>query len=187
MNESVAGPLFVDFANSEWYDGRGRLEDRLLDPSWRQAFLERWGLTAHGPIDESELQELVDLRSAIRSIVERRREGRAPSARSMDQLGRALAAYPVRFRLSRHGTEVNLDAVPLAERGLRVVAGEVALSAARFLADDEMDRLKRCDNPECRWIFVDETRNRSRRWCGPCGNVDKVRRFRERRRTERGR
>ena len=41
--------LFVDLVNSEWYDGHGNLEDRLLDQGWRAAFLDRWGLggTAH--------------------------------------------------------------------------------------------------------------------------------------------
>jgi len=35
--------------------------------------------------------------------------------------------------------------------------------------------------PECGWLFVDATRNRSYRWCGPreCGNRDKVRRSRD--------
>lgn len=45
------------------------------------------------------------------------------------------------------------------------------------------DRLKRCDNPACRWLFLDHSRNRSRQWCemGICGNRAKASRFRRRR------
>jgi predicted RNA-binding Zn ribbon-like protein len=179
------GHLFIDFANSEWYDGRGHLRDRLRDPSWRRAFLEEWGLERYGPLDGASLRELVDLRSALRSIAESLHRGRRPDERDLEHLNRVLAAHPVRFRLSGGGPQPELDAVPLPGRGSGSIAGEIALSAAQFLAEGELDRLKLCANPGCRWMFYDETKNRSRRWCGPCGNVDKVRRYRERQRRGR--
>ncbi len=179
--------LFIDFANSQWYDGRGNLEDRLLDPSWRQAFLKDWGLERHGPLDAAALGELVELRSAIRSIAERLRAGRRPTGRDLQQLNEVLAAHPVRFQLSAGRPQPKLDIVALAGRGAGAIAGQIALSAARFLAEAEPDRLKLCDNPGCRWVFYDDTKNRSRRWCdGPCGNADKVRRFRQRQRHQHG-
>ncbi len=62
--------LFIDFANSELYDGQGNLDDRWLDQAWRSAFVERWGMTDVAPLDETAPGMLIDLRSAIRSIVE---------------------------------------------------------------------------------------------------------------------
>jgi predicted RNA-binding Zn ribbon-like protein len=174
--------LFIDFANSEWYDGRGNLEDRLLLPTWREAFLADWGLRRYGPIDQAGLRELILLRSAIRSIAERLYEGGRPAKRDVDRLNSVLASHPLRFSLSGGATRTRLDLVPLTTRGARVIAGEIALSAARYLAESELGRIKMCDNPGCRWLFIDETKNRRRRWCGPCGNVDRVRRFRERQR-----
>jgi predicted RNA-binding Zn ribbon-like protein len=178
--------LFIDFANSEWYDGRGNLEDRLRDASWRREFLDRWNLTPARPLDEASLRDLADLRSAIRSIAERLRTGRKPTGRDLARINAALTTYPVQFRLSFHGDMPELGVSPSAMRDSRLIAGEIALSAARFLAGGELDRLKVCDNAGCRWVFHDDTRNRNRRWCGPCGNVDKVRRFRERQRLEEG-
>ena len=57
---------------------------------------------------------------------------------------------------------------------------EIAAAFVPLLA--ERERLKVCANHECQWVFVDQSRNRVRRWCGAssCGNNDKVRRFRER-------
>ena len=44
------------------------------------------------------------------------------------------------------------------------------------------DRVRLCGNPHCRLIFLDVSRNRSRRWCDTagCGNRDRVRRYRAR-------
>jgi predicted RNA-binding Zn ribbon-like protein len=48
------------------------------------------------------------------------------------------------------------------------------------------NRLKLCENPECRWAFYDNSRNRSGSWCrmGLCGNRLKNRAYRERHRHE---
>jgi predicted RNA-binding Zn ribbon-like protein len=179
----VDDQLFIEFANSEWYDGRGNLEDRFRDPAWRREFLDRWNLTPARSLDEAAVRALIGLRSAIRSIVERLRLGRLPAERDLGRINAALAAYPVRFRLSVNGRASELGIASSAARDVRSIAGEIALSTARFLAEGEIDRLKMCDNDGCRWVFHDDTKNRSRRWCGPCGNVDKVRRFRERQRS----
>lgn len=55
-----------------------------------------------------------------------------------------------------------------------------AWSAARLLTSDDRHRLKACAG--CGTLFLDRSRNRSRRWCimEGCGNRAKVRRFRER-------
>jgi predicted RNA-binding Zn ribbon-like protein len=49
----------------------------------------------------------------------------------------------------------------------------------------KLERLRRCGNSTCYWLFIDETRNHSRRWCemASCGNVLKVRRHREKARS----
>jgi predicted RNA-binding Zn ribbon-like protein len=57
----------------------------------------------------------------------------------------------------------------------------VAQSAAELLVSNELDRLKQCaDDRGCGWLFLDTSRNRSRRWCDmrSCGNRAKVRRYR---------
>lgn len=60
----------------------------------------------------------------------------------------------------------------------------VALSAATLFGSDDVGQLKQCGGTACGWLFLDTTRNHSRQWCqmADCGNLAKVRRFRERRR-----
>jgi predicted RNA-binding Zn ribbon-like protein len=56
-----------------------------------------------------------------------------------------------------------------------------AHAALDLLRDGDLDRLAECGR--CRWLFLDHSRNHSRRWCSmdACGGVVKMRRHRARR------
>jgi predicted RNA-binding Zn ribbon-like protein len=64
------------------------------------------------------------------------------------------------------------------------VLSELAFALSELLARGEVDRIKVCDNVDCRFAFYDASKNRSRRWCAhtTCGNRHKVKQFRARRR-----
>jgi predicted RNA-binding Zn ribbon-like protein len=53
---------------------------------------------------------------------------------------------------------------------------QIAVSALLLLSSQELDRVKQCPGPTCGWVFLDSTRNRSRRWCSSaeCGNRNRV-------------
>lgn len=59
------------------------------------------------------------------------------------------------------------------------IAWSVALDAVRLLMGPEGERVRQCADAQCGWFFLDESRNRSRRWCSmeSCGNRNKARRF----------
>jgi predicted RNA-binding Zn ribbon-like protein len=61
----------------------------------------------------------------------------------------------------------------------------LALHALDLVQTMPLDRLRRCDDGGCGWLFLDTTRNHSRRWCssGDCGNRDRARRHYARDRT----
>ena len=60
----------------------------------------------------------------------------------------------------------------------------LARAAAELLASPERERVRECGASTCLWLFLDRSRNRRRRWCDmkSCGNREKVRQHRERRR-----
>jgi predicted RNA-binding Zn ribbon-like protein len=63
--------------------------------------------------------------------------------------------------------------------GLARVLWPVLRSAADLLASPSaLAAVRLCASETCAWLFVDKSRNRSRRWCDMkvCGNRDKVRR-----------
>lgn len=53
----------------------------------------------------------------------------------------------------------------------------VVHAAVNLLTSERLDRLKSCAG--CRWLFLDESKNRSRRWCTmeECGTHEKMRRY----------
>jgi len=62
---------------------------------------------------------------------------------------------------------------------------EIAHSAADLLTSGDQERVKECASTTCEWVFLDKSRNRSRRWCdmSDCGNRAKARRFQARKRA----
>jgi predicted RNA-binding Zn ribbon-like protein len=66
----------------------------------------------------------------------------------------------------------------------------VARSAEELLLSGDPRRAKECPGPDggCGWLFYDESKNASRRWCSMegCGSQAKMRRYRSRRRPARG-
>ncbi|MHB8730335.1 MAG: CGNR zinc finger domain-containing protein [bacterium] len=51
-------------------------------------------------------------------------------------------------------------------------------------SEEERGRIHKCESPTCDWLFMDTSRNHSRRWCDmkSCGNRAKARRYYERHR-----
>jgi predicted RNA-binding Zn ribbon-like protein len=54
----------------------------------------------------------------------------------------------------------------------------IAESAASLLISDDRAAIRECGAPDCEWLFLDHSRNGSRRWCDmkSCGNRQKARR-----------
>lgn len=62
----------------------------------------------------------------------------------------------------------------------------VARSAAELLTSERLERVRACSGDTCGWMFLDMSRNRSRRWCdmNDCGNRAKARRHYAKRRGD---
>lgn len=60
----------------------------------------------------------------------------------------------------------------------------LAHSASQLLRSSTMDRMRACHNEACRWLFLDTSKNHTRRWCDMkiCGNRMKARRFSQKQR-----
>jgi predicted RNA-binding Zn ribbon-like protein len=60
----------------------------------------------------------------------------------------------------------------------------IVYSAGELLLSEELSHVKEC--PGCSWLFLDTSKNQSRRWCSmnTCGVRDKMRRYHKRQRTK---
>jgi predicted RNA-binding Zn ribbon-like protein len=175
---------WLELLNSDWHDyrGSGRRRDLLDDPVRFERFVRPWRPVLGRVPDDDIRAALKDLRRTIRAIVDRVAAGRSVPPRPWSELNAVLAASPFVRRLEKAGGGY---AFPLAPRdpGLAAMLGEIASGFGETLAGGEPGRIKICDNRDCRWVFYDRSKNRSRRWCEGntgCGNLMKVRRFRAR-------
>jgi predicted RNA-binding Zn ribbon-like protein len=172
----------LDFLNSDWsdYRGSGRKEDRLTQTGWIEQFLARWNMQVALPPDEGSLRELGALRALLRRIVVTISSGEQPGAEDIADLNIYLKDAPLYRRLEPGGEGYQMQQEPLS-RDWHWVQGEIAASFAELLTLDDPSRIKKCENGDCNWIYYDESRNHSRRWCDEgCASLIKVRRFRQR-------
>lgn len=100
-----------------------------------------------------------------------------------DQLNALLAEGRARQRFKPKDTSFYWEwEGPLDARSPTLL---VALASADLLERGSLERVKQCPGPDgCGWLFLDESRNGSRKWCSMdyCGRFAKERRFAERHR-----
>lgn len=194
--ELSGGALCLDFANT-WGDRARPESDRLRSHADLLAFAAQAGLATPrelaaqrrlGARDAgaaaSALARARGLREALYALFSARAAGRGASradlARLNAALGAALGELKVEPREGGFGWTWERPGDPLTA-ALR----PIARSAAELLVSPDLERVRECDGATCSWLFLDSSRNRSRRWCSmeSCGNRAKARRHYRRRRT----
>lgn len=172
----IGGSVALDFANLVSYRGTSRQHD-WLDPASNLApWAEAVGLSAPVGTDISSLREF---REVIARTFLAIADGASPTQDDLDRIGRAAVGAWANRRLTLTDDSVAATWTNTAPS----LSGEVALAAASLLtSSDRLNRIAACT--ECRWLFLDTTRNHSRQWCDPadCGNRARQRRHYHRQR-----
>lgn len=131
---------------------------------------------------EALLKRAVTLREAIYRVFAALIEGKALPGRDLALLNEELASGLGLRRLRTKGREFEWEWHFDAAHPEQALA-PIACSAAELLASgDLLKHVHRCEGENCGWLFLDSSRNHSRRWCDmrDCGNRAKVRRHRKR-------
>ncbi len=196
------GRLSLEFLNTLGGLRGVRPEERLVE----YADLPWWGHQV-GLIDRQRMQALIAegerhprraaqalesaraLREALHGVVLAALDGGEPPAADLAQVNGWVASAMQHRRLRPKpggGLEGSFD----DDGDLLAFLRPVAADAARVLEVDlAAGLLRRCGESEagrCGWIFVDETKNHSRRYCSmrDCGNRAKQRRYQQRRKND---
>jgi predicted RNA-binding Zn ribbon-like protein len=172
----ISGNLALDLANTVSWRGTPRETDHLADPDAILAWSREAGLVgADHVVPEGEgealLAEVHRLRSAVAAagaaIAAKGRPDEAALAIIRDHAARSLAA-------------ASLGGAPAGLVFARddAIVGPLAWAALDLLRGGELHRLKQCPPADCHWLFLDRSKNGSRRWCdmAACGNRAKARR-----------
>jgi predicted RNA-binding Zn ribbon-like protein len=174
--------LVQDFVNTTNYLQGGDLLGGVEEANRRLA--ERGLLEEGEGLGEAGRRHLVGFREALRVLLLAHNDAAEPGTGAEGMNGfAASAALGVRF--GADGRPILGPAVGdgPAERVMARLLAEVF----RAEAEGRWDRLKACRNPGCRWAFYDASKNGMGRWCNMqvCGARHKMRRYRERKRSDR--
>ena len=122
-----------------------------------------------------------DLREALHSLMAAFDAGREPAPAVLETISAFVASAYAHGRLVPH--DGTLQWVSTADDEVDRVGWEMARAAGRLVVSHRLGRIRPCAAGDCGWWFVDDTKNRSRRWCDMkiCGNREKLRRFRSKR------
>ena len=117
-----------------------------------------------------------EVREALRALLVAN-AGRAEPAGAWSALERQGRRSRVRLAFGARGPELEPQST-----GVDGALGVVLTAVAGSVADGSWRSLKACLADDCRWAFIDRSRNGSRRWCDMrvCGNREKARAFRAR-------
>ena len=127
------------------------------------------------------LVEARRVRTALRGLAERGPQFRTVRADAVAEINRVLGRSAGTRRVEERpdGSFVR-SFVPVGDAFAGLII-PVVDSAAEALITGELTRVRRCSDPRCPRVFLDTTKNGTRRWCdmSTCGNRAKAARHRE--------
>jgi predicted RNA-binding Zn ribbon-like protein len=193
MLRRLGGHAALDFANTvDPREGEARVEylrsfDDLID--WAHAAGVLKGSAARLAAQEAAgdgraaaraLDRAIVLREAIYAVFAAVVTRRHVPAGAIDELEAAYRQAMAHARLAKKASAFHWQ----LHGGLDIVRWQMARDAVALLESDRLGRVKRCPggSGDCGWLFLDRSKNASRRWCSMegCGNCAKLRRFRRR-------
>ena len=125
------------------------------------------------------LQHSLVLRETMYRLFSAIVHGQSPDSTDMERLNAVLPGSLARRRIIARSESFAWDWIR-SDQALDCMLWPVVESAADLLTAGELHRLRQCAG--CGWLFLDRSRNGSRRWCDMrvCGNRAKARRYYER-------
>jgi predicted RNA-binding Zn ribbon-like protein len=145
-------------------------------PATNLETVRRWA-AGHQAEADALLRTCIALREVVYRVFQAVASGAPVAEADLAALNRALAEAPPRTRLARLGSTHawRIDMATLSASGL---LSPILWSTADLLVQARYRHIRHCANPACMWLFVDESKNGTRRWCdmAACGNRAKARR-----------
>jgi len=192
--ELAGNALCLDFANT--VNGRPVAQrDYLADYADLLAWVEYAGglpagatkplRAASGPGASAVLTDAHRLRDTVYAVFSPIAAARRPAAADVDRIGSAYAGAMHHLRITgASGAGRYALTWPVEAGRLDAPLWPVAQSAGELLLSGPLERIGEC--PSCGWLFLDTSRNGTRRWCSmaTCGSRDKMARYHRRRRPE---
>jgi len=189
----VTGHPVLDFVNTlDWRFRASGSEELLNHYADLLRFTEQSGLLTSSEVRKLATGDLVrkkrilsstkKLRECLASILYAIAAGQAPQIEDVRTLSTFARTVRETQDLEWCVSRLQWKAVKHRTNALDSPFRKLASAALDLLTSGELNKLCACSNPECRWLFLDGSKNKARRWCDMklCGNRIKARRYRGR-------
>ena len=188
--ELIGGHSALDLVNTlDWRFRDSGTEELLEDYSDLVRFTKQCGLITAAEsrrllrdVSESQGTKVIagvrELREAVAKHLYAALQGERAPAASMKTLYACFRDAREQQRLIWTNTKLAWE-LPRASSLPELPLWLLSLETLELMTSDALLRLRECSNPECRWLFLDTSKNHTRRWCDMkiCGNRMKARRF----------
>ena len=172
--------LVREFVNTlDVEEGTDELDDPVRAADWLRAH----ELEDCKRLTAGERERLVSIREALRELLLANNTGEPAPEAALAALNQGAEGVRLGLRFEPGGATLHSSG-----KGVDAALAEVLAVIHASMRDGSWERLKVCPAPDCLWAFYDRSRNRSATWCrmGECGNRNKARAFRARRRGRSG-
>lgn len=196
--ELVGGSLCLDFVNTATARGSADHQDYLSSHDALLAWARHTGVitakqsqilaksAAVSPQAAiAALNLSIALREAVYRVLGSTVRGSRPAGADLLQVNRAFQRAclhrAIRFRATGFDWGWEFD-----PGDLRAILWPVVLSATELLTSPDVAKVRQCAREGCQWLFLDSSKNGSRRWCSMavCGSRVKSQRFYHRKRKK---
>ena len=191
MYDFDAGDISLDFANTNNWHASAAPQDFL------HGFMDliQWGQGA-GLVTSDQFTRLslfaeqqpekaaetfayaIQVRESIYRIFSNLYAGKPAADEDLSLLNSVASDAMAHLQLTAVGGEYRWQFPPNIE-ATKLILWTVARAASDLLTSDRVSRVRECeDDRGCGYLFIDQTKNHSRRWCSmeSCGNRAKARR-----------
>ena len=123
-------------------------------------------------INDEDLEPNSDL-AVLREVLQSVQGRKNFDTRTMKRFGEITGKAHQHRRLKSNALEIEFELVGLSGSARRI--SEFALQVEDILVTVDLARVKKCEGEGCEALFIDESKNKSRRWCdmAHCGMLRK--------------
>lgn len=169
--------LCLEFIGSQWYRTYKSYQEFFENAEWLDEFCSKWNLPKLTPFQEG-MEKLLRFREFLFRVTSALCTNRAIADSDINRLNDCLKSS-VHYRIIKAEEEkYQLDIIPqMAD--VDWVIFKIACSFCELITEHPLEHLKLCANPDCGWVFYDDSKSHTKKWCGnKCASLIKVRKHR---------
>jgi predicted RNA-binding Zn ribbon-like protein len=175
--------LILEFLNTDWIIRCQGKADPLYNEAWLNSYFKK---VTGSDIESNETLsiQMINLRTLFINSIEALVNEELNLDVLIIELNKYFAVVPGVRKIINDEDEYDMS-FKTDQVTDDFILAELCFLMYQLLFESEKERVKICENPDCKYIFFDNSRNKSKRHCYEgCANIMKVRRFREKNATK---